>query len=55
LTIDKKVVNQSSIVSMKLCRYWNPDSGPALGLVGGDRVYNLNSADPQHFGLFALF
>jgi 2-dehydro-3-deoxy-D-arabinonate dehydratase len=41
---------------MKLCRYWNPDSGPALGLVRGDKVYNLNSADPQHFGSFsALF
>src|SRR4030095_703147 len=41
---------------MKLCRYWNPDSGPALGLVRGDKVYNLNSADSQHFGSFsALF
>jgi 2-dehydro-3-deoxy-D-arabinonate dehydratase len=41
---------------MKLCRYWNPDAGPALGLVRDDQVYRLDTADPHHFGSFsALF
>jgi 2-dehydro-3-deoxy-D-arabinonate dehydratase len=38
---------------MRLCRYWNPDSGATLGLVRDDKVYDLSSADPQHFGSFS--
>ena len=38
---------------MRLCRYWNPDSGATLGLVRNDKVYDLSSADPQHFGSFS--
>src|SRR5262245_32777524 len=38
---------------MRLCRYWNPESGATLGWVRDDKVYDLSAADPQHFGSFS--
>lgn len=38
---------------MRLCRYWNPVSGPALGLERGSVVLDLTGADPESFGSFS--
>lgn len=38
---------------MKLCRYFLPDFGPAIGLVENDRVLNLTAAEPELFASFS--
>jgi len=35
---------------MKLCHFRYPGSGPTIGLVKGDHVYNLGAISPERFG-----
>jgi 2-dehydro-3-deoxy-D-arabinonate dehydratase len=35
---------------MKICRFWRPGAGPAIGLVKEDRVHDLTALDPSAFG-----
>jgi 2-dehydro-3-deoxy-D-arabinonate dehydratase len=37
---------------MKLCRFWRPDRGNAVGVVVGDEVYDLSAADADRYGSF---
>jgi 2-dehydro-3-deoxy-D-arabinonate dehydratase len=37
---------------MKLCRFWRPGQGAAIGLVVGDEVYDLGTAGTDHHGSF---
>ena len=36
--------------AMRICRFWRPTGGAALGLVLGERVYDLTAIDPMNFG-----
>jgi 2-dehydro-3-deoxy-D-arabinonate dehydratase len=38
---------------MKLCRFWQPGRGPAIGLLDGDRVYDLTETSPEKFTSFS--
>ncbi len=35
---------------MKICRFWRPGAGAAIGLVRDGRVYDLTALDPMNFG-----
>jgi len=37
---------------MRICRFWRPGSGPAIGLVEGGRVFDLTALDAESFGSF---
>ncbi len=37
---------------MKLCRFWRPDRGAAVGLAIGDEVYDLSAVDRDRYELF---
>ncbi len=37
---------------MKLCRFWRPDRGVAIGLAVGEDVYDLSAADANRYGSF---
>ncbi len=37
---------------MKLCRFWRPNRGAAVGLAVGDEVYDLSDADADRYGSF---
>ncbi len=38
---------------MKLCQFHRPVTGPTLGLIDGDWVYDLGAVSPVHFGSMA--
>jgi 2-dehydro-3-deoxy-D-arabinonate dehydratase len=38
---------------MKLCRFWRPERGAAIGLVTGGEVYDLTALDQEQFGSFS--
>ncbi len=37
---------------MRICRFWRPGFGPAIGLVEGGRVFDLTALDAEGFGSF---
>jgi len=37
---------------MKLCRFWRPGRGAAIGLAIGDEVYDLSATDANRYGSF---
>jgi 2-dehydro-3-deoxy-D-arabinonate dehydratase len=37
---------------MRLCRFWQPEKGPCIGLVVEDKVYDLSAKDPVRYGSF---
>lgn len=40
---------------MKLCKFYDPQSGARVGLVEGDAVYDLTALDREHFTSLASF
>ncbi len=38
---------------MRLCRFWRPADGAAIGLIEEGRVLDLSAADPEHFASFS--
>ncbi len=37
---------------MRICRFWRPGSGPAIGLIEGGKVFDLTALDMESFGSF---